>query len=120
MVRWDWDSSPRRASGSMPSTPIARRAARAAARSPLSFTRSPRLARNLEPIEMLSRTVCWANSAGSWWMKRRPSSVARAGVRCPTGAPSTRTSPPSGVYTPARTLTSVDFPDPLVPTNACT
>ena len=35
-----------------------------------------------------------------------------------SGAPKARTSPPVGVASPASTLSSVDLPDPLAPSNA--
>ena len=52
-------------------------------------------------------------------MIEMPASRAACGPARTTGWPSTASVPLSGWYTPARILTSVDFPAPFSPTSAC-
>jgi hypothetical protein len=62
-----------------------------------------------------------AKTPASWCTKRRPSARDRAGVMCWAStflAPTVTTPPASACSTPAMSLTSVDFPDPLPPTSA--
>ena len=75
--------------------------------------RPPRV--SSRPRKRFCATVRSSTRARSWNTVSIPADRACCGlVKC-TGAPSSRTSPPSGTCTPTRHLTSVDLPAPLSP-----
>ena len=72
------------------------------------------------PRKRFATTSRFSHSARSWKTVAIPISSALAGVSSETGRPMYSMAPSVGWWTPASTLTSVDFPAPLSPTSATT
>ena len=67
---------------------------------------------------MFSATVRVGTNRNSWYTMPTPAAMASAGDWKKRRCPFTHTSPPSGRYTPASTLTMVVLPAPFSPNNA--
>src|SRR5881397_1259465 len=72
------------------------------------------------PTKMFSATLRSGNSVGSWKMIAIPAACDCFALSKIASSPSSRSRPPSGRWTPARILTSVDLPAPFSPTRPCT
>jgi hypothetical protein len=64
---------------------------------------------------MFSATDRLGNSEKSWKMTAIPAAAAAMGVIAACGTPSRAITPRSGFSTPARSLISVDLPEPFSP-----
>ena len=69
---------------------------------------------------MLAATLRFSARFNSWWISETPSASASSTDRIGAGRPSTRISPESGGWMPARIFISVLLPAPFSPMTATT